>query len=582
MNSIQPILDRVLAGERMTVEECTTLLESHDIARMGVAADEIRARRHPGNVVTYIIDRNINYTNVCNVVCTFCAFYRRPGAPDTYVRTFDEICQKIDETIALGGTGVLMQGGLHPDFGLEWYEDLLRSLRAKYPGFQLHCFSPPEIHNLHLITKLDYETIMARLKEAGLYSLPGGGAEILDDEVRKRVSTKCTTDEWLDVMRAVHRVGLRSTATMMFGIGDRLEHRVRHLQRIRDLQDETGGFTAFIPWTFQRENTALGRRIKDEPTGVDYLKMLAVSRLFLDNIENFQSSWLTQGLRLGQVALRYGANDMGSIMIEENVVSAAGAHNRADEQMLQFLIREAGFIPQQRDILYQHVIGTSGDAETGRRGDEEIRNTEMQGRVYLRLVPYLPSQSPRPGLPVPAFHLGAAPMRIELLRVFLFGHHATEIKNLQSNARIQIQHSNRFRNGRTHVLFAAYQDNRLDQTRKRATHVAIEIARHERGDRVLRSRLMTGGVKMGNESIGNATIVIKERATSVVANASFARHNVVERRAKNRRLQQSIKRGARHSGPPVHRVVPGGRVENHRVDQFRMFVRDAHGIRRPK
>ena len=196
---------------------------------------------------------------------------------------------------------------------------------------------------------------MSRLKAAGLYSLPGGGAEILDDEVRKRVSTKCTTDEWLDVMRAVHRVGLRSTATMMFGIGDTIEHRVRHLERIRDLQDETGGFTAFIPWTFQRENTALGRRIKDEPTGVDYLKMLAVSRLFLDNIENFQSSWLTQGLRLGQVALRFGANDMGSIMIEENVVSAAGANNRADEAMLQFLIREAGFVPQQRDILYKHV-----------------------------------------------------------------------------------------------------------------------------------------------------------------------------------------------------------------------------------
>ena len=196
---------------------------------------------------------------------------------------------------------------------------------------------------------------MARLRDAGLYSLPGGGAEILDDEVRKRVATKCTTDEWLAVMRAVHRVGLRSTATMMFGIGDTVVHRVRHLQRIRDLQDETGGFTAFIPWTFQRENTALGRRIKDEPTGIDYLKMLSVSRLFLDNVENFQSSWLTQGLKLGQVALRFGANDMGSIMIEENVVSAAGAHNRADEQMLRYLIVEAGFVPQQRDILYRRV-----------------------------------------------------------------------------------------------------------------------------------------------------------------------------------------------------------------------------------
>ena len=352
---IQTILDRVLAGERMTTDECTLLLESDEFVRIGLAADEIRQRRHPDNVVTYIIDRNINYTNVCNVVCTFCAFYRRPGAPDTYVRTLDEICQKIDETIALGGTGVLMQGGLHPDFGIEWYEDLLRTLHAKYPNFQLHCFSPPEIHNLHLISGLDYETIMGRLKEAGLYSMPGGGGEILDDEVRLRVSTKCTTEEWLDVMRATHRVGLRSTATMMFGIGDTVVHRVRHLQRIRDLQDETGGFTAFIPWTFQRENTALGRRIKEEPTGIDYLKMLAVSRLFLDNIENFQSSWLTQGLKLGQVALRFGANDMGSIMIEENVVSAAGAHNTADEPMLRRLIADAGFIPRQRDILYRHV-----------------------------------------------------------------------------------------------------------------------------------------------------------------------------------------------------------------------------------
>ena len=352
---IQPILDRVLAGERMTAEECATLLRSHDIARLGLAADEVRRRKHTDGVATYIIDRNINYTNVCNVVCTFCAFYRRPGKPDTYVQTFEQICERIDETIALGGTGVLMQGGLHPDFGIEWYEDLLRRLHARYPDFQLHCFSPPEIHNIHLISKLSYEEIMSRLKDAGLYSMPGGGAEILDDEVRKRVSTKCTTEEWLDVMRATHKVGLRSTATMMFGIGDSTEHQVRHLQRIRDLQDETGGFTAFISWTFQRENTALGRKIKEELTGMDYLRMLAVSRLFLDNIENIQASWLTQGLRLGQVALRFGANDMGSIMIEENVVSAAGAHFRADEKTLRRLIRAAGFRPQQRDILYRHV-----------------------------------------------------------------------------------------------------------------------------------------------------------------------------------------------------------------------------------
>ncbi len=354
-NDIQPTLDRALAGERLTSDDCTALLESNDFVRIGLAADQMRQRLVPNDVVTYIIDRNINYTNVCNVVCTFCAFYRRPGHAETYVHTLDEIRQKIDETIALGGTGVLMQGGLHPDFGLEWYEELLSTLHAEYPGFQLHCFSPPEIHNIHLISGLDYVTIMRRLKAAGLNSLPGGGGEILDDEVRKRVSTKCTTDEWLDVMRAVHQVGLRSTATMMFGIGDSIVHRVRHLQRIRDLQDETGGFTAFIPWTFQRENTALGCRIKDEPTGVDYLKMLSVSRLFLDNIEHIQSSWLTQGLRLGQVALRFGADDMGSVMIEENVVSAAGANNVADEKMLRYLIREAGFTPQQRDILYRHV-----------------------------------------------------------------------------------------------------------------------------------------------------------------------------------------------------------------------------------
>jgi cyclic dehypoxanthinyl futalosine synthase len=353
--SIQPILDKALAGGRLTSVDCTALLESNDFVRIGLAAHEMRMRHNPTDVVTYIIDRNINYTNVCNVVCTFCAFYRRPGKPDTYVHSIEEICKRIDETIALGGTGVLMQGGLHPDFNIEWYEDLLSTLHTKYPGFQLHCFSPPEIHNIHLISGLDYVTIMQRLKDAGLNSLPGGGGEILDDEVRKRVSTKCNTEEWLDVMRAVHKVGLRSTATMMFGIGDRVEHRVRHLQRIRDVQDETGGFTAFIPWTFQRENTALGRKITEEPTGIDYLKMLSVSRLFLDNIQHIQSSWLTQGLKLGQTALCFGADDMGSIMIEENVVSAAGASTSANERDLRYQIREAGFTPQQRDILYNYI-----------------------------------------------------------------------------------------------------------------------------------------------------------------------------------------------------------------------------------
>jgi cyclic dehypoxanthinyl futalosine synthase len=354
-SNIQPILDKALNGERLDTEDCTQLLESNDFTRIGLAAHEIRLRKNAPDVVTYIIDRNINYTNVCNVVCTFCAFYRRPGKPDTYVHSIEEICKRIDETIALGGTGVLMQGGLHPDFGIEWYEELLSTLHSRYPDFQLHCFSPPEIHNISLISGLDYETILRRLKDAGLNSMPGGGGEILDDEVRKRVSTKCNTQQWLDVMRAAHRVGLRTTATMMFGIGDRIEHRVRHLKLIRDLQDETGGFTAFIPWTFQRENTALGRKITQEPTGIDYLKMLAVSRLFLDNIVHIQASWLTQGLRLGQAALGFGADDMGSIMIEENVVSAAGANTHANERELRYQIREAGYRPQQRDILYNYV-----------------------------------------------------------------------------------------------------------------------------------------------------------------------------------------------------------------------------------
>jgi cyclic dehypoxanthinyl futalosine synthase len=373
---IRRILEKALHGERLTAEDCAELLESKDVVRIGLAADEVRMRKNPADVVTYIIDRNINYTNVCNVVCTFCAFYRRPGKPDTYVHSIEEIERRIDETIALGGTGVLMQGGLHPDFNIEWYEHLLRTLHAKYPRFQLHCFSPPEIHNISLISKLDYVTIMQRLKAAGLNSLPGGGGEILDDEVRARVSTKCNTQEWLDVMRAVHKVGLRSTATMMFGIGDRIEHRVRHLQRIRDVQDETGGFTAFIPWTFQRENTALGRKITEEPTGIDYLQMLAVSRLFLDNVQHIQASWLTQGLKLGQTALRFGADDMGSVMIEENVVSAAGANTCANEAELRYQIREAGFKPQQRDILYNY-INREGVEELDKVGSTPLKKLSV-------------------------------------------------------------------------------------------------------------------------------------------------------------------------------------------------------------
>ncbi len=356
---------RIEAGDLLSDDEWLVAVNEVPTDELLRLADAVRWRLHPEPVVSYVIDRNVNYSNVCSAICSFCAFYRRPGKPDTYVHSMEEIESRIDETIALGGTGVLMQGGLHPDFGIEWYEDLLRTLHAKYPTFQLHCFSPPEIHNISLISGLDYKTIMQRLKDAGLNSMPGGGGEILDDEVRKRVSTKCSTQEWLDVMRAAHEVGLITTATMMFGIGDKLEHRVRHLERVRQVQDEAlarraatgegGEFTAFIPWTFQRENTALGRKITEEPTGIDYLKMLAVSRLFLDNVQHIQASWLTQGIRLGQVALRFGADDMGSIMIEENVVSAAGAHNEANERDLRYQISEAGFRPQQRDILYNYV-----------------------------------------------------------------------------------------------------------------------------------------------------------------------------------------------------------------------------------
>ena len=278
---------------------------------------------------------------------------------------FDELFAKIDETIAVGGVQLLLQGGHNPDLPLSWYEDLFRAVKERYPEFKLHALSPPEVVHLSRLAQLSVPAIIDRLIAAGLDSIPGGGAEILVDRVRRLLHCygKATSDEWLDVMRQAHRAGLRTTATMMYGTVETDAERIEHMMRLRDLQDETGGFTAFISWTFQRENTALGRRIKDEPTGVDYLKMLSVSRLFLDNIENFQSSWLTQGLKLGQVALRFGANDMGSIMIEENVVSAAGAHNRADERTLRYLIREAGFIPQQRDILYRHI--NRNDAAAG-------------------------------------------------------------------------------------------------------------------------------------------------------------------------------------------------------------------------
>src|SRR5438309_1832560 len=338
----------------MTREEAIDLFNSNDLIGMGMAADAVRRKKHPHNIVTYIIDRNINYTNVCTEYCSFCAFYRPVGSPEGYVQPLESICRKIDETLALGGTGILMQGGLHPELKMDYYENLLSSLKRRYPRLHLHCFSAPEILNIAEICGLTVRDTIARLKDAGLDSIPGAGAEILDDEVRFRIARlKCRTQEWLDVHRTAHQLGLRTTATMMFGCGETLQHRVNHLERLRQLQEETGGFTAFIPWFFQRENTSLGRFVKEEVTAVDYLKTLAVSRLYLDNVPNVQASWLTPGHKICQIALRFGANDVGSILIEENVVYAAGCKNTSTEETLRRLISDAGYRPVKRDTLYR-------------------------------------------------------------------------------------------------------------------------------------------------------------------------------------------------------------------------------------
>ena len=338
----------------MTEAEALDLFHSDDLIGLGLAADAVRRRLHPDGVVTYLIDRNINYTNLCTEYCSFCAFYRPMDSSEGYLLSQETMFQKIQETLALGGTGILMQGGLHRDLKIEWYQELLSAIRRRFPSVHLHCFSAPEILNIAEISGLTIGDTIARLRDAGLDSIPGGGAEILDDEVRRRISRlKCTTEEWLEVHRTAHALGLRTTATMMFGCGETYAHRVRHFLRIRQLQQDTGGFTAFIPWMFQRTNTSLGRFIKEEATAVEYLKTLAIARLFLDDIDNVQASWLTPGLKLGQIALRFGGNDLGSILIEENVVSAAGCVNRTNEEELRRVVRDAGFRPVQRDTLYR-------------------------------------------------------------------------------------------------------------------------------------------------------------------------------------------------------------------------------------
>ena len=304
-------------------------------------------------IVTYQIDRNINYTNFCTEYCSFCAFYRPLGDKEGYILSFDTICKKIEEMLELGGTGVLLQGGLHPDLQIGYYENLLRSLKQRFPQVHLHCFSAPEILCIAEVSELTVREVIQRLMDAGLQSIPGGGAEILDDEIRGKIARlKCTSDDWEMVHREAHALGLRTTATMMFGCGEELRHRVNHLDRLRRIQEDTGGFTAFIPWVFAAENTALGKK-QEETTAVDYLKTLAVSRLYLDNIDHIQSSWLTPGIKVCQVGLQFGADDVGSILIEENVVYAAGVRNRTNEAELRRIISDAGFIPAQRDTLYR-------------------------------------------------------------------------------------------------------------------------------------------------------------------------------------------------------------------------------------
>jgi cyclic dehypoxanthinyl futalosine synthase len=338
----------------LTPVQALDMLNSADLLGLGFEADAVRKRLHPEGVVTYIVDRNINYTNVCTEYCSFCAFYRPVGSPEGYIQPLESVFQKIDETLALGGTGILMQGGLHPDLKIDYYENLLSSIKQRYPILHLHCFSAPEILNIAEVSGMDVRDTILRLMDAGLDSIPGGGAEILDDEVRQRIARlKCTTEEWFLVHRTAHQLGLRTTATMMFGCGERLEHRINHLARVRQLQEETGGFTAFIPWLFQRENTSLGNFVKEEASAVDYLKTLAVSRIYLDNILNVQASWLTPGHKICQIALRFGGNDVGSILIEENVVRAAGVKRTSSEEQLRRLIEEAGFRPVKRDTLYR-------------------------------------------------------------------------------------------------------------------------------------------------------------------------------------------------------------------------------------
>jgi len=355
------LIERVLEGGRVSRKEARRLFDL-PLAELGALADARRraakaaAYGARGNdVVTYIVDRNINYTNVCNVYCKFCAFYRTEKDADGYVLSHEEIGEKIRELRAAGGTQILLQGGHHPGLGIEYYLGLLRYVRDNFPGINVHGFSPPEFQHFAKVFHMPLEGVIERFRDAGLGSIPGGGAEILVDRVRKRVAPlKCSTDAWLRVMEVAHGLGLRSSATMMFGHVETLDDRLEHLQRLRDLQDRTHGFTAFICWTFQPENT----RLKASIVGPDeYLRTQALSRIFLDNFENIQASWVTQGPRVGQIALKFGANDFGSLMMEENVVSSAGTSHRMTLDQMRSLIAELGYEPRQRDNWYRLIDG---------------------------------------------------------------------------------------------------------------------------------------------------------------------------------------------------------------------------------
>jgi cyclic dehypoxanthinyl futalosine synthase len=356
--SVSAVLEKALGGERITDAEAIALLESRDLVAVGRAADEVRNRKADPRRITFVIDRNLNYTNVCYTDCDFCAFYRRPGdRREGYLLPKPVIFKKIEETLALGGTALLMQGGHHPDLGIDYYEDLFRSIKARYP-IHLHALSPSEVQHVARRSKLSIPQTLSRLRDAGLDSLPGGGAEILVDRVRNIISPKKTTSsEWLGIMREAHRLGMSTTATMMYGHVETVAERVEHMRRIRELQDETRGFRAFISWTFQSDGNRLADRVPRSamPTSFDYLLTQAVSRIYLDNVDHIQSSWVTQGMKVGQVALQFGADDMGSVMIEENVVSAAGTTHRTSTQELVSLIRALGKTPVQRDTLYRDV-----------------------------------------------------------------------------------------------------------------------------------------------------------------------------------------------------------------------------------